>query len=76
MNKDGTIIICAVSSRPVKSRWEVAILRWKEAGLVKESKVCLNHILSIDARLVNKIGALDSEDMLKVQGILKKALYV
>ena len=59
----GDVILMAISSRPPVGRFEVPLRNWKDAGLRFKSKVVTSKIITVNAMLVQEIGALSPEDL-------------
>jgi len=59
------VILAAISTKPVKDRFDVMLEKWKEAGLRFPSKVRVGKLVTVDARLVRKIGSLVPGEAIK-----------
>lgn len=70
----GQIIICAVSSKPPRNQFEVSLQGWQDAGLRFPSKVQAGKLLTVDARLVKKLGHLLDSDLERVKEALRRAI--
>ncbi len=75
-NRTGHIVLAAVSSRPLVDYFDVPIQSWEEAGLRLPSKVRAGRILTVDARLVKKIGSITLGDFSRVKSALSEVLEI
>ncbi len=74
-NKEtGHLILAAISHKPVKERYDLLLERWKEAGLRLPSKVRVGRLLTVEAKLTRKIGAVPPDELVKVKTVLKEVI--
>lgn len=74
-NKEtGHLVLAAISRKPVRERYDLLLERWKEAGLRLPSKVRVGRLLTVEARLVKKIGTLPPEEVAKVTSVLREVI--
>ena len=70
-------IIAPITSQRVEKIFPFEVFLFKGKGLDKDSKVLLNQIRAIDnARLVKKIGKLDSQTVIKINDAIRISLGV
>lgn len=73
-----TTIVAAITSNIEKEYPFTVFIRKLEGGLPKDSLVLCNHIrtISVDSRVIKKLGSLKPDTMRKVDEALKKSLAV
>lgn len=76
LDKRGDIIIAAISSKSVKDSFEVSLANWRSAGLRFPSKVVACKLVTVNAKVVTKIGNIHRDDLLAVEPALRSALLL
>jgi len=59
----GQVILAAISSRPVRNRFEVEVMNWGTSGLRLPSKLCMGKLTTVNVNLVKAIGHLSDTDI-------------
>ena len=73
-NKQGDVIVAAVTSHPVRTLADVALQDWKAAKLVKPSTVRMLIASVAESRIVHHVGRLSDRDWAAVQQQLAHAI--
>lgn len=68
------VVLAAISTKPAKDRFDVALEKWKEAGLRFPSRVRVGKLVTVDARLVKKIGSLAPEEAVEAITLARKVI--
>lgn len=69
--KELLVIALKVTSQPPRSG-EYVLLKWKEAGLMKQSTVRVGkRLLLTDNDLVRKMGMLQAQDIINIQKMMR-----
>lgn len=73
-SETGNVIIAAISSRPLKDRFEYKIEKWQDSGLKMPSKVRAGTLQTVAGFLLHKIGSMPEEDFSHVKHLLTEVL--
>jgi mRNA interferase MazF len=73
-NETGSVVITAISSRPVRNQYELLLRDWQEAGLHIPSKVCAGQLMTVKIGLVKIIGCLSQQDFNNARELLNQVL--